>query len=144
MAVSVTVLPLGKVALHAEPPEPQFIAVGFDVIVPFVGLGEMVNVGDVAKLAVHVLLAVIVMVHVVFVPQEAQSPPHPTKTEPASGVAVSVTVLPLGKSTEHAEPPEPQFIPPGLEVTLPFVGLGLIDRIGPPVKLALSLATKAS
>ena len=59
-------------------------------------------------------------------------------------MAVSVTGVPEGKSAEHTEPPEPQLIPAGLDVIVPFVGVGLIDRIGPAVKLIDSLATKAS
>ncbi len=79
VAVNVIVVPSAKVALHAEPPVPQFIPAGLEVIVPFVGGEGMENVRATLKLAVHVLLAVIVMVHVVFVPQPAQSPPHPAK-----------------------------------------------------------------
>jgi hypothetical protein len=45
------------------------------------------------------------------------------------GVAVSVTVLPEVKLAEHAEPPEPQFIPAGLDVIVPFTGLGLMERV---------------
>jgi hypothetical protein len=45
------------------------------------------------------------------------------------GVAVSVTVLPEVKLAEHVEPPEPQFIPEGLDVTVPFVGVGSMDRV---------------
>jgi hypothetical protein len=46
------------------------------------------------------------------------------------GVAVSVTVPEkLAEHVEHVEPPEPQFIRAGLDVTLPFVGVGLIDRM---------------
>jgi hypothetical protein len=44
-------------------------------------------------------------------------------------VAVSVTVLPEVKLAEHAEPPEPQFIPEGLDVTVPFVGAGLMESV---------------
>jgi len=113
-------------------------------MVPFAGGVPKSTLRATAKLAVHVVLALMVMVHVGLLPQDAQSPPQPTKTYPASGVAVSVTTVPSAKSAEHIEPPEPQFIPVGLDVTLPFVGCGLIDRIGPAVKLTLSLATKAS
>jgi hypothetical protein len=67
--------------------------------------------------------------HVVLVPQLVQSPPHPVNVEPESGVAVSVTVLPEIKLAEHVEPSEPQFIPAGLDVTVPFVGVGLMDRV---------------
>ncbi len=68
------------------------------------------------------VLPLMVIVHVGLVPQEAQSPPHPTKTRPGSGVAVSVTDAPSTKFAEQSEPPEPQFIPAGLEVIVPFVG----------------------
>ena len=80
MAVRVTIVPSANCAEHEEPPVPQAIPAGVDAIIPFVGVGEMDNVRIGAKLAVHVLLAVIVKVHVVLVPQPAQSPPHPTKT----------------------------------------------------------------
>jgi hypothetical protein len=58
------------------------------------------------------------------------------------GVAVSVTVP--EKLAEHVEPPEPQFIPAGLDVTFPFVGIGLIDKTYSAAKSGVSLATKAS
>jgi hypothetical protein len=45
------------------------------------------------------------------------SPLHPSKVEPASGVAVSVTVDPLLKLAEHVAP---QLIPAGLLVTVPL------------------------
>jgi hypothetical protein len=44
-------------------------------------------------------------------------------------VAVSVTVLPEVKLAEHAEPPEPQFIPAGVDATVPFVGVGLMESV---------------
>ncbi len=80
MAVSATKVPSAKFAEHAEPPEPQLIPIGFDLMVPFVGVGEMDRVRATLKLAVHAVLALIVMVHVGLPPQEAQSPPHPTNT----------------------------------------------------------------
>jgi hypothetical protein len=46
------------------------------------------------------------------------------------------------KLAEHVEPPEPQFIPAGLDVIFPFVGFGLIDI--PAFKSADNLTTKAS
>jgi hypothetical protein len=50
-------------------------------MVPFAGVGEMDRVRATLKLAVHVVLVFMVMVHVGLLPQrEAQSPPHPTKT----------------------------------------------------------------
>ena len=80
MAVSVTKLPSAKSAEHAVPPEPQLIPGGVDVMVPFVGGVPKSTVRATAKLAVHVVLALIVMVHVGLLPQDAQSPPQPTKT----------------------------------------------------------------
>jgi hypothetical protein len=44
-------------------------------------------------------------------------------------VAVSVTKVPLAKSAEHIEPPEPQLIPEGLDVIVPFVGVGLMENV---------------
>jgi hypothetical protein len=38
-------------------------------------------------------------------------------------------VLPKVKVAEHAELPEPQFIPAGLDVTFPFVGVGLMESV---------------
>ena len=80
MAVNVTGVPSAKFALHAEPPEPQFIPAGFDLIVPFAGGVPKSTLRPTAKLAVHVVLALMGMVHVGLLPQEAQAPPHPTKT----------------------------------------------------------------
>ena len=80
MAVNVTSVPSAKSALHVEPPEPQDIPAGIDVIVPFVGGVPKSTLRATANSAVHVVLAPIVMVHVGLLPQIAQSPPHPTKT----------------------------------------------------------------
>jgi hypothetical protein len=38
-------------------------------------------------------------------------------------------VLPEVKLAEHAEPPEPQFIPAGVDATVPFVGVGLMESV---------------
>jgi hypothetical protein len=59
-------------------------------------------------------------------------------------VAIRVTVIPEGKLAEHVEPEEPQFIPAGLEVTLPPVGVGLMERVKEAARSAVSRATKAS
>ncbi len=71
---------------------------------------------EVLKVAVHVLLAFIVMVHVVLFPQLAQSPLQPPKVEPEAGAAVSVTDVPELYASEQSAP---QFIPPSLLVTVP-------------------------
>ena len=49
-------------------------------------------------------------------PMPLQSPIHPAKVEPTSGVAVSVTTLPKGKLVLHVTP---QLIPGGVLVTVP-------------------------
>ena len=104
-------------------------------MVPFAGGVPKSTLRATAKLAVHVVLALMVMVHVGLLPQDAQSPPQPTKTYPASGVAVSVTKLPSTKFAEQSEPPEPQLIPGGVEVMVPFVGGVEMERLRP--KLAV-------
>ena len=78
MAVSVTTVPSTKFAEQSEPPEPQVIPAGLDVMVPFVGGVEMERLRP--KLAVHAMLEVNVIVHVGLLPQPAQSPPQLTKT----------------------------------------------------------------
>ena len=50
------------------------------------------------------------------VPVPVQAPDHPAKVEPALGVAVSVTVVPLANPAEQVEP---QLIPAGELVTEP-------------------------
>jgi hypothetical protein len=60
------------------------------------------------------VFAFIVTVHV---PVPTQPPPlHPAKTEPASGAAVSVTVVPVSTEVEQVAP---QLIVPGELVTVP-------------------------
>ena len=51
-------------------------------------------------------------------PVPEQPPPlHPVNVEPVAGVAVKVTLLPLGKVVEHAAP---QLMPAGELVTVPL------------------------
>ena len=80
MAINVIGLPSAKSALHAELPLPQFIPAGLEVIVPPVGGVPKSTLRATANSAVHVVLALIGMVHVGLLPQTAQAPPHPTKT----------------------------------------------------------------
>ncbi len=115
VAVRVTVVPLGK---DAEQVGPQLIPAGLLVTVPLplpalvtVRVNPIVKV----KVAVTDLLASMRTVQVVAVP--LQAPLQPVKVEPAAGVAVRVTVVPLGKAAEHMVP---QSIPAGLLVTLPL------------------------
>lgn len=107
-AVRVTVVPLGKLATQ---PVPQLMPAGVLVMVP-VPLPAIVMpstwVVGTAKLAVTAVAAAIVTTQV---PVPVQPPLQPAKTEPAAGVAVSVTVLPAEYEAEQALP---QLIPAGL------------------------------
>lgn len=59
-----------------------------------------------------------VKVHVVVAPGHAAFD-HLSTAKPGSGVAVSVTVVPIGIGTTLLVHPAPQFMPPTLEVTVP-------------------------
>ena len=61
-----------------------------------------------------VLALPMVTVHVL--PETASHPLQPRKIESKSGVAMSVTTVPLSKAAEQVPP---QLIPAGLEVTVP-------------------------
>src|SRR5438094_943514 len=113
-AVSVTAVPLVKLA---EQVTPQVIPAGVLVTVPMpVPALQTVRtkVCD-AKVAVTVVAAETVTTHV---PVPEQPPPlQPLKVEPAAGVAVSVTTVPLAKLAVHVAP---QVIPAGALVTVPL------------------------
>jgi hypothetical protein len=113
-AVSVTCVPLAKLAEHVAP---QLIPAGALVTVPvpvpafatvkvkFVAVGANVAVTDVA--------AVIVTTQV---PVPEQGAPQPLNVEPVAAAAVKVTCVPLAKLAEHVAP---QLIPAGALVTVP-------------------------
>src|SRR5207247_9299048 len=113
-AVSVTAVPLAKLA---EQVAAQLIPAGELVTVPLpvpAGVTVRVKVCTV-KVAVTVVAAETVTTHV---PVPEHPPPvQPVKVEPAAGVAVSVTAVPLVKLAEHVAP---QVIPAGALVTLPL------------------------
>src|ERR1700685_2911690 len=75
------------------------------------------------KLAVTFSAEFMVTMHVELVPELAQAPPQPRNVEVPVGFAVSVTVNPLRKLSEHVPllfPPDPpQLIAPGLDVIVP-------------------------
>jgi hypothetical protein len=80
------------------------------------------------KVAVTDLAADIVTEHV---PVPVQLPLQPAKVEPAAGVAVNVTAVPLAYEAEQVAP---QLIPAGLLVTVPlpvplFVTVRAIDVV---------------
>jgi len=111
-AVSVTVVPLAKLAKQVAP---QSIPVGLLVTVPVpVPAVVMLSTKVGVKVAVTVVAAETVTVHG-SVPLHPP-PVQPVKAEPAAGRAVSVTVVPLAKLAEQVAP---QVIPMGLLVTVP-------------------------
>src|SRR5439155_607302 len=113
-AVSVTAVPLAKLAVHVAP---QVIPAGALVTVPLpvpAGVTVSVKVCSV-KVAVTVVAAEIVTMQA---PVPEQPPPlQPLKVEPAAGAAVSVTAVPLAKFAVHVAP---QVIPAGELVTVPL------------------------
>jgi hypothetical protein len=113
VAVSVTDVPLSRLAEHDEP---QSMPPTLDVTVPEPDPTFATDSARVAgtNVAVVDLAVVIDNVHVADAPE--QEPAHPVNTEPAPGVAVSVTDVPCVMLAEHDEP---QSIPPTLEVTVP-------------------------
>src|SRR2546422_897320 len=114
VAVNVTAVPLAKLA---EQVAPQLIPAGALVTVPLpvpALLTVSAKVGR-AKVAVTVVAALRVTVQV---PVPEQPPPlQPVKVEPAAGVAVSGTTVPLGKLAGQVTP---QVIPAGALVTVPL------------------------
>src|SRR5437667_5568961 len=112
-AVSVTAVPFVKLAAQVAP---QLIPAGLLVTVPVpVPAGVTVNTKVGAKVAVTVVAAESVIMHE---PVPEHPPPlQPVKVEPAAGVAVSVTTVPLAKLAVHVAP---QVIPTGELVTVPL------------------------
>ena len=89
-----------------------------------------VQAGAGINVAVQVLFATMATV-----PPAEQSPLQPEKAEPASGMAVKVTAVPLGVVTSYAaEQVEPQLIPDGAEVTVPEPAPALLT-----VRVAINL-----
>src|SRR5437899_921839 len=114
VAVSVTAVPLAKLAVHVAP---QVMPAGALVTVPLpapAGVTVRVKVCTV-KVAVTVVAAETVTTHD---PVPEHPPPFQSvKVEPAAGVAVNVTAVPLAKLAEQVAP---QLIPAGELVTVPL------------------------
>src|SRR5437016_1732301 len=124
VAVNVTAVPLAKLA---EQVAPQLIPTGALVTVPLpvpALLTLSVNVWSV-NVVVTVVAAESVTVQA---PVPEQPPPlQPVKVEPAAGVAVNVTAVPLAKLAEQVAP---QLIPTGELVTVPLpVPAGVTVRV---------------
>jgi hypothetical protein len=113
VAVKVTAVPLVNAVEQVAPQEmPAGALVTLPLPVPeFVTLRVK---DDCTKLAVTVWAALIVTVHV---PVPVQPPPlQPLNVEPAAGVAVKVTAVPLANPAEQVVPQE---MPVGALVTVP-------------------------
>src|SRR2546428_11284781 len=129
VAVSVTAVPLVKLA---EQVAPQLMPAGELVTVPLpvpAGVTVRVKVCSV-KVAVTVVAAESVTTQV---PVPEQPPPvQPVKVEPAAGVAVSVTAVPLAKPALQVAP---QVVPAGElgAVPLPVAARVTVRGKGRPV-----------
>ncbi len=136
VAVSVTVPPLVKVALQVLPHSmPAGLLVTVPVPPPVLVTVKVAVAGGASKVAVTVWLPFIVTTQA---PVPLQAPPQPANVEPPVGVAVSVTVVPLGNVALHVVP---QLMPPGLLVTVPVpVPFLLTVKVVPPdVKVAVTV-----
>ena len=114
VAVRMTAVPLGNAAEHVAP---QVMPAGLLVTVP-APAPDLLNVNmkvGIANVAVTVVPAFRVTVQV---PLPEQPPPlQPVKVEPASGVAVRVTAVPMVNEAEQVAPHE---TPEGALVTVPL------------------------
>lgn len=114
VAVSVTGVPLAKLALHVDPQlMPEGLLVTVPVPVPAACTVTWIPEADKLNVAVTVALAVGVTTHD---PVPLQPPDQPANVEPVLGAAVRVTGVPLAKLAVHVVP---QLIPVGLLVTVP-------------------------
>jgi hypothetical protein len=126
-AVSDSELPWGTIAVHVpghampaeapatvpEPEPPSSTVTGYSAM---------------SKVAVTAVAALTVTVQVVAVP--LQAPPQPANWAPASGVAISVTIVSRANAALHVVP---QLMPPGFEVTVPAAVPSLVTvRVAVP------------
>src|SRR5207249_698877 len=114
VAVSVTAVPLGKLA---EQVAPQVIPTGELVTVPLPVPALLTVSAEVGRLKVAVTVVAAETVTVQAPVPEQPPPLQPVKVEPAAGVVVSVTAVPLAKLAEQVAP---QLIPTGALVTVPL------------------------
>jgi hypothetical protein len=113
VAVSVTVVPPAKIALHVAP---QSNPPTLEVTVPEPVPTLLTVTGKLCAASVAVTLRACVMVTVQS-PVPVHAPPQLTNVEPASGMACTVTCAPLVKLPLHVAP---QSIPPGIEAMMPL------------------------
>ena len=97
MAVSVTTVPLAKLAVQRLPLVPQLIPAGALVTMPCMGPAMVTaSVADGARANVAVIVVAEVSV-TLQVPVPLHPPPlQPVNTDPAAALAVSVTTVPPG------------------------------------------------
>jgi hypothetical protein len=114
VAVRVTTVPLTKSAAHVAP---QLIPAGLLVTVPVPVPARLTVSANVC--GVNVAVTAVAAVRVTTqLPVPLQPPPlQPVNADPALGVAVSVTTVPLTKSAAQVAP---QSMPVGLLVTAPL------------------------
>ena len=138
VAVRVTAVPLANEAEHVAPQE---IPAGALVTVPLPApLGLTISVKSGTKVAVTVVFAPSVTVQVLVL--EQPPPLQPVKVEPAVGVAVSVTTVPLVNEAEHDAP---QAMPVGALVTVPLPApLGLTVSVKSGTKVAVTVVSAPS
>jgi hypothetical protein len=130
VAVKVTVVPLGKVAIQVVP---QSMPLGTLVTVPdpdpVLLTVKLTRSGVASNCATTVWLLLITVTQV---PVPLQPPPlHPTNVDPLAATAVKVTDVPLAKLALQVPP---QLIPAGVLVTVPLPG---------PVLLTVKMAAPA-
>src|SRR5438046_1785759 len=135
VAVSVTAVPLAKLAVHVTP---QLIPTGALVTVPLPVPALLTVSAKLGRLkaAVTDVAAETVTVHA---PVPVHPPPlQPLKIEPAAGAAVSVTAVPLGKLAAQVAP---QVMPVGAAVRValpvPLLETGVVKVCG--VKVAVTV-----
>src|SRR5437762_13524278 len=114
VAVNVTAVPVVKLA---EQVAPQVIPAGELVTVPLPVPALLTVRAKLGRLKVAVTVVAAESVSTQAPVPEHPPPLQPLKVEPAAGVAVSVTTVPLAKLAEQVAP---QLIPAGALVTVPL------------------------
>ena len=118
VAISVTLVPELKVALHVVAPLPQLMLVPVTLPAPATETVSGSPLVPPVKVAVTLSDWVNVTVQLVTVPEQA--PPQPVKVAPVDGVARSTAVDPDGwLALVQVVAPPPQLIPPPVIVPLP-------------------------
>lgn len=106
----------------SEQSAPHVMPVGFEVIVPEDPPFSVFDTESVCESTVNVAVtfraSVIVTTHA---PEPEHAPPQLENEYPPLGVGVSTTAVPYAYDSEQSAPAEPQLMPTGFEVMVPFV-----------------------